>query len=73
MEDIFGSNPVIYAIGVLEISVMRLIMFSLIRTNGWENNRDAGDLIRHHAHYYVTVMLSFDVSFLFVWISVTRF
>ena len=28
-------------------------MFSLICTwmNGWENNREAGDLIRHRAHY----------------------
>ena len=25
-------------------------------TNGWVNNRDAGDLRRHRAHYYVTVM-----------------
>ena len=34
------------------------LMFSLIgaRTNGWANNRDAGDLIRHRAHYNVTVM-----------------
>ena len=31
---------------------------SLIRAriNGWENNRVAGDLIRHGAHYDVTVM-----------------
>ena len=34
-------------------------MFSLICawTNGWVNNRDTGDLRRHHAHYGVTVML----------------
>ena len=25
-------------------------------TNGWANNRDAGDLRRHRAHYYVTVI-----------------
>ena len=25
--------------------------------NGWVNNRDAGDLSRHRAHYHVTVML----------------
>ena len=33
-------------------------MFSLIysRTNDWVNNRDAGDLRRHRAHYDVTVM-----------------
>ena len=34
------------------------LMFSLICawTNGWVNNRDAGDLRRHHAHYGVTGM-----------------
>ena len=34
------------------------LMFSLIctRINGWINNREAGDLRRHHAHYDVTVM-----------------
>ena len=33
-------------------------MFCLIcaRTNSWANNGDAGDLIRHCAHYDVTVM-----------------
>ena len=34
------------------------LMFYLICawTNGWINNRDAGDLRRHRAHYDVTVM-----------------
>ena len=34
------------------------LMFSLTCawTNGWSNNQDAGDLIRHSAHYDVTVM-----------------
>ena len=34
------------------------LMFSLICawTNGWVNNRDAGDLRRHRAHYDVTEM-----------------
>ena len=34
------------------------LMFSLIctLTNSWVNNRDAGDLRRHRAHYDVTVM-----------------
>ena len=34
------------------------LMFSLICawTNGWANDRDAGDLRRHRAHYDVTVM-----------------
>ena len=26
-------------------------------TNGWENNRDAGDLRRHRAYYNVAVMM----------------
>ena len=34
------------------------LMFSLISawTNGWVNNRNAGDLRHHRAHYDVTVM-----------------
>ena len=34
------------------------LMFSLICVwiNGWENNLEAGDLRRYHAHYDVTVM-----------------
>ena len=34
------------------------LMFSLIcvRINGWVNNRQAGDLRRYRAHYYVIVM-----------------
>ena len=34
------------------------LMFSLIcaQINIWVNNREAGDLRRHHAHYDVTVM-----------------
>ena len=36
----------------------RALMFSLICAwiNGWVNNREAGDLRRHHTHYDVTVM-----------------
>ena len=35
------------------------LMFSLICAwiNSWVNNREAGDLRRHHTHYDVTVML----------------
>ena len=41
-----------------------LLMYSLICgwPNGWANNRDACDLIRHHAHYDVTVMRPWLVS-----------
>ena len=28
--------------------------------NAWVNNRETGDLRRHHAHYDVTVMAAFD-------------
>ena len=39
------------------------LMFSLIcaRMNGWENNREAGDLRCQHIHYDVTVMYMRDV------------
>ena len=38
--------------------VTRGLMFSLICAwiNGWVNNREAGDLRRHRAHYDITVM-----------------
>ena len=44
------------------------LMFSLICTwrNGWVNNRDAGDLRRHCAHYDVTVISMIHLSFLCV-------
>ena len=34
------------------------LIFSLICawTNGWENNRDGGDLRRYGAHWYITIM-----------------
>ena len=37
----------------------RALMFSLICVwiNGWTNNREAGDLGRHHIHYDVNVMV----------------
>ena len=39
-------------------------MFSLICvwTNGWVNNRDAGDLSHHRLHYDVTVMWQFNAT-----------
>ena len=35
-----------------------VLMFSLIRAwiNGWVNNREAGDLRRHHTHYDAIIM-----------------
>ena len=43
------------------------LMSSLIYAwiNGWVNNREAGDLGRHRAHPYVTVMLWFGTTGLF--------
>ena len=32
--------------------------------NGWVNNREAGDLKRHRAHYGVIVMINLDVAIL---------
>ena len=45
-------------IPLTKASDAELWCFSLIRVyaNGWANNRDAGDLRRHRAHYVVTVM-----------------
>ena len=34
-----------------------IFRISLIWTNGWVNNREAGDLRRHRAHYDITEML----------------
>ena len=44
------------------------LMFPLIcaRTNGWANNRDAGDFIRHGTHYDVTVMETVNCRKFFV-------
>ena len=41
------------------------LMFSLIcaRINGWVNNRETGDLRRHHAHYDVIVMYNRHLVF----------
>ena len=38
-----------------------MFFFICAWTNGWVNNRDAGDLRRHRAHYDITVMYS-DVT-----------
>ena len=34
------------------------VYFDLRPINGWVNNREAGDLRRHRAHYDVIVMIS---------------
>ena len=46
--------------------VTQALMFSLIYAwiNAWVNNREAGDLRRHGAHYDVTVMSSFKKMYL---------
>ena len=45
-----------------------IISLILTWTNGWANNRDVGDLSRHHAHYDVAVM-KYDplIQFLITW------
>ena len=52
------------------------LMFSSICawTNGWENNRDAGDLRRYRAYYDVTVMDYFTISkgYAVTWITWSR-
>ena len=55
------------------------LMFSLICAwiNCWINNREAGDLIRHHAHYDVTVihvrtiwsLLALYHNYMFIYLS----
>ena len=48
-----------------------LMMYLIcVSTNGWVNNRDAGDLRRHHAHYDVTVMKYIFWKKKDIWISV---
>ena len=51
-----GNSPV-----TVEFQWRGALTFSLICVwiNGWVNNRYAGDLRRHRAHYDVTVMISF--------------
>ena len=40
------------------------LMFPLICAwiNGWVNNREAGDLRRHRAHYDVTLMITYSID-----------
>ena len=47
----------------------RALMLSLICawTNGWENNRNAGDLIRHRAHYDVIAIFLTTVCVSVMW------
>ena len=39
-------------------SMLRKMQWTVARVNGCVNNREAGDLRRHRAHYDVTVMQS---------------
>ena len=51
--------PALLALCAGNSPVTGALMFYLIYAwiNGWVNHREAGDLRRHHAHYYVTVMI----------------
>ena len=48
------------------------IFFICARINVWANNRDAGDLRPHHAHYYVIVIVSYYMYMVF-WINYKAF
>ena len=43
------------------------VFFICTWTNGWSNNRDAGDLGRHRAHYDVTLMLHHGLAWEWTW------
>ena len=47
-------------------------MFSLIcvSTNGWVDNREAGDLRRHRAHYDAIVMIKKKAGLLWIYTDV---
>ena len=51
----------------------RALMFSLFcaRINDWVNNREAGDLRRHRAHYDVTVMAHTQKNYIHIYDSGT--
>ena len=55
-----SSNGNIFRVTGLLCQWRGALMFSLICAwiNGWVNNRESGDLIRHRAHYYVIVMVA---------------
>ena len=54
-----GNSPV-----TGEFPVQRPVIFFICTwMNGWVNNREAGDLKRHRAHYNVTVMLYVSSGF----------
>ena len=38
------------------------VFFDLRLINGWVNNREAGDLRRHHGHYDVSVMITLSYN-----------
>ena len=36
--------------------------FDLRLSNGWVNNRDAGDLGRYHVHYEITAVTGYNIA-----------
>ena len=48
-----------------------LFHWSAPKTNGWVNNRDAGDFWRHHAHYDVRVIICLYMIYIFDCVQVT--
>ena len=58
-----GNSPVTGEFPTQRPVTRNLDVFFDLRLNyGWINNREAGDLIRHRAHYDVTVMSDIIVS-----------
>ena len=46
-----GNPPVIALFPSQEPVTRSFDVLFYVRLNGWANNRDAGDLLRHDAHY----------------------
>ena len=57
-QNTIKTSSVLLALGEGNSTVTGALMLSLICawTNGWANNRDAGDLKRNHTHYDIAVI-----------------
>ena len=51
-----GNSPVTGEFPTQRPVTRSFDIFFDVRLNGWANNRGAGDLTCHHAHYDVTVL-----------------
>ena len=57
-----GNSPVTDEFPAKASDVRALIFFICAWINGWVNDREAGDLRRHRAHYYVILMQNWAVK-----------